>query len=92
VQEARVLGKPIVITNFATAAEHVTHMSDGIVADMNASSLAEALELLIRDEKLRCRIAREPDATAFDAELEKILALIPSNRRAVNTVPDPAFV
>lgn len=54
--EAKALGKPIVITNFNSALEHITHMTDGLIADMNANSLASSIALLINDNALTNRL------------------------------------
>jgi glycosyltransferase involved in cell wall biosynthesis len=40
-EEAKILKKPIVITNFSTASEQITDGKTGLIAEMNAQSVAE---------------------------------------------------
>ncbi|WP_374330129.1 glycosyltransferase [Soonwooa sp.] len=51
--EASILNKPIVCTNFPTAHGILKDGETGLIVEMNASTIAEAIERLIRDEKLR---------------------------------------
>jgi glycosyltransferase involved in cell wall biosynthesis len=52
--EAKILQKPIVITNFSTAKDQITHGVDGMIVDMDFYSVAEGIEkLLLNDEKRR---------------------------------------
>ncbi|MGS2779039.1 glycosyltransferase [Robertmurraya sp. GLU-23] len=52
IEEAKVLAKPIVVTNFSTASNQVTHGETGLIAEMDAASVAEQIELLINDKEL----------------------------------------
>ena len=53
VKEAKALFKPVVLTNFNTSREHLTHMYDGIIAsDIGENELADSIQLLISDAKL----------------------------------------
>ncbi|HHT7240174.1 MULTISPECIES: glycosyltransferase [Bacillus] len=53
IDEAKILAKPILITNFETANDHIKNNINGIIAEMNPLSVANSLELLITEEKLR---------------------------------------
>lgn len=53
IEEAKILSKPILLTNFETAKEHVINNETGIIAEMDSISVAESLERLIIDENLR---------------------------------------
>lgn len=48
--EAMTLGKACVTTNFPTGIEKIEHGVNGLVADMNALSIAEAVEVLLNNE------------------------------------------
>lgn len=53
IEEAKILGKPIVITSFETASDHITHKKNGLIAGMNPESVAFYLLTLINNEGLR---------------------------------------
>jgi glycosyltransferase involved in cell wall biosynthesis len=53
IDEAKILAKPILITNFETAPNHISHLENGIISEMNPLSVADGLEHLILDKKLR---------------------------------------
>lgn len=53
IDEAKILAKPIVITNFETADNHIKNHVDGLIAEMDSISVADHLEKLINDEMLR---------------------------------------
>ncbi|WP_379137758.1 glycosyltransferase [Paenibacillus sp. sgz500958] len=57
IDEAKILSKPIVVTNFTTAADQIRHGVDGLIAEMNPSAIAEAVSLLIKDRKLRTQLS-----------------------------------
>jgi glycosyltransferase involved in cell wall biosynthesis len=53
IDEAKILAKPILITSFETAPNHISHLENGIISEMNPVSVADGLEQLILDKKLR---------------------------------------
>lgn len=62
VDEAKILQKPIVVTNFATAADQIKHNITGLVAEMNAGDLATKLLDLIKNQELRNELSRNLSA------------------------------
>lgn len=52
VDEAKYLLKPIVATNYETVGEQITHEKNGLIAEMNSESIAEAVLKIIRDKDL----------------------------------------
>lgn len=54
--EAKILHKPIVATDFSTVNDQVTNKVDGIISEMNEISLAENIKLLIGDSILNNKI------------------------------------
>lgn len=78
VKEALVLKKPTIITNFKTAPEHITHMQNGLIAEMSAESLSDAIIALISDTRLRESIVKNlsENSEANTKEVGKILGLI----------------
>jgi glycosyltransferase involved in cell wall biosynthesis len=51
--EAKLLHKPIVVTNFTTAKDQIEHMKNGIICEMDAESLANALADLLQNKSLQ---------------------------------------
>ncbi len=55
--EAKILQKPIVVTNFTTAKDQITHLHNGIICEINALSLASAIENLLHDKALQDKLS-----------------------------------
>lgn len=53
IDEAKILHKPIVVTNFSTAKDQITNHDNGLIVEMNSKSLYEGIALLINNEALR---------------------------------------
>lgn len=53
VREAQILHKPVVITDFPTAKDHVKNMFDGIITTMDNEGCAKQIIKLIEDNALR---------------------------------------
>ena len=51
--EAKILAKPIVVTDYQTVRDQVIPEKEGIIADMTAESVAEAIERILSEQKLR---------------------------------------
>ena len=49
IDEAKVLAKPIVITNFKTAKNHIRDGENGIISKMDAVSVDDSIERLIKE-------------------------------------------
>ncbi|MEL1240106.1 glycosyltransferase [Flavobacterium flavipallidum] len=56
IDEAKILNKPILVTNFSTVKDQITDYKTGIIAEMNAESIAEKWIELIVDKGLRERL------------------------------------
>jgi glycosyltransferase involved in cell wall biosynthesis len=72
--EAKILQKPIVITNFSTATDQITHGVDGMIVDMDPISVADGIQNLILNEENR-RILRDnlkKLKLGTEAEIEKL--------------------
>lgn len=54
--EAKILCKPIVATNYTTVSASVEHGKSGWLVDMNPESIAEGILKLCRDEQLRMNL------------------------------------
>ena len=59
IAEAKILGKPIVSTNFDVVYNQITHEKNGLIAEMNGKSIADSIYRMITDNKLRKSIIDE---------------------------------
>ncbi|WP_191561447.1 glycosyltransferase [Metabacillus idriensis] len=51
--EAKILSKPIIVTNYTTSKDQINNDCDGLIVDMNELAIAEGIEKLINDNSLR---------------------------------------
>ncbi|WLR42792.1 glycosyltransferase [Bacillus carboniphilus] len=56
VDEAKILHKPIVVTNFSTSRDQIEHNQNGLIAEMNVQSISATIEQLINSKKLRKKL------------------------------------
>lgn len=52
IDEAKILAKPIILTNFTTAPDHIDNEVNGLIVNMNSDGLYEGIKKLINDNKL----------------------------------------
>jgi glycosyltransferase involved in cell wall biosynthesis len=78
VDEAKILQKPIVITNFSTARDQLRHESEGLIAEMNADAVADAIARLAADASLRQRITSKlaGQQLGTEKEIDKLYSLV----------------
>ncbi len=80
VTEAKALCKPIVVTNFSTAHEQISHGINGLICDMNPQAVADAVEKLINDKALRDKLSYNlsQEKIGNEEEIQKLYDLIES--------------
>jgi glycosyltransferase involved in cell wall biosynthesis len=69
-EEAKLLHKPIVVTNFSSAKDQIDNGVTGLIADMNAISIAEKVEQLISNSSLQADLTNNLKNTTFGTENE----------------------
>lgn len=77
-EEAKILYKPIVITNFTSAKDQIVDNETGLIAEMNAESIAEKIELLINNKLLSAEMIRNlrNSSRGNEEEINKLYELI----------------
>lgn len=70
IDEAKILHKPIVVTNFETAKDQMNHGINGIIAEMSEEGIATEIERLIKDIELRERIVNNLSTEKLGTEKE----------------------
>lgn len=78
VTEAKILGKPILVTNYPTAKSQIEHGVDGIICDLTINGLSEGIEKMYIQKDLRNQLADYLKYTDFhnEDELYKLYDLI----------------
>ena len=85
VREAQMLGKPVVITDYATASSQLEDGVDGIVVPMDNVGCAEAMAVLLEDVECMLRISKNCSLHNYSngaaaRELKNLLPPDPSNK------------
>ena len=78
IDEAKILAKPIIVTNFSTASNQITHGHSGMIVEMNAEALSAGIQHLIDDEASRQRLSQQlaNEELGTESEIEKLYRLI----------------
>ena len=81
VREAQMLGKPVVITNYATAPSQLEDGADGVVVPMDNAGCAEGIAQLLRDPQRMEMLSRNCLERDYSnaAEVEKLYKLMEMN-------------
>lgn len=76
--EAKLLHKPIVVTNFTTAKDQINHLKNGIICEMDAISLADALTSLLQNESLQNELSLylSKESLGSEDEIDKFYTLV----------------
>ncbi|NGM85592.1 glycosyltransferase [Paenibacillus sp. 7124] len=78
IDEAKILNKPILVTNFSTAKDQIRHEHNGLIASMNPEDIARGIERLIEDRELRARLSRNLslEKLGTEEEIDKLYRLV----------------
>lgn len=78
VEEAKILRKPIVATNFSTVHDQIIDGETGLIVDMNGQAVYEGIKRLLDDRALYQHIVETQERTCFgnESEVEKLYKLI----------------
>ena len=82
IAEAKILGKPVVSTNFDVVHDQIKHEHDGLIAEMTPESVADNILRLINEKDLRNRIiasVNKEKNTTYMTEVEKVEKLFDAN-------------
>ncbi len=77
VREAQMLGKPVLISDFATAGSQLEHNVDGYIAEAGVDGLVRGIQLLSSNTELRERLARTAASRDYGnlTEVQKVMEL-----------------
>lgn len=78
IDEAKILNKPIIVTNYETARDQINDKRNGLIVGMNEKGLVEGIERLIHDQELKYslinNLAKEQLGT--ENEINKLYEII----------------
>lgn len=82
VTEAKILGKPILITNYPTARSQVEDGNDGFICELSVEGIAEGIERFITSDELRYRLINNIKDQNYSNtyELDKLYRIIGDTR------------
>lgn len=72
VDEAKILAKPIVLTNFSTAKDQIDHGKNGLICDMTAAALADSIIKYVENPQFTAGIIANLQTENFGTEKEII--------------------
>lgn len=78
VDEAMVMCRPILLTDFSTAADQIDSGVNGLIVPMTPEGVEEGLEKLLRSEELRTSFTKSLSGKTYsnESELDKLYTLI----------------
>lgn len=77
IDEAKILHKPIVVTNFSTASDQIESGKNGLIVEMNAQALSDGIKQLLDNVQLRNQFAERlaGERLGTESEIEKLYEL-----------------
>lgn len=78
IDEAKILIKPIIVTNFSTAIDQIEHEHNGLIVGMQEESISEGIKRLLTDKKLKNELIDNllKEEKGTESEIDKIYDLI----------------
>ncbi|WP_309088655.1 glycosyltransferase [Domibacillus sp.] len=78
IDEAKILNKPIIVTNFSTAKDQIKNGEDGLIVEMDAEAVAEGIEELILNKELREKLVYNLSQLRLgtEKEIEKLYRIL----------------
>jgi glycosyltransferase involved in cell wall biosynthesis len=66
--EAKLMYKPIIATNFSTVSDQIENGRTGIIVEMNPESIAKGIENLLQNQELRNTLSKNLSNEIYDAK------------------------
>lgn len=78
IDEAKILNKPILVTNFSTAKDQIKDGIEGIIVDMNTEAVAAGIGRLMHEQGIRSRLSEHLSRLQLgtEEEIEKLYKLL----------------
>ncbi|UJF28774.1 glycosyltransferase [Kaistella sp. 97-N-M2] len=78
IDEAKLFAKPMVITNYPSAKDQIMDGVNGLLADLNAVSIAKKIKMLLDDKNMQNAFSQKlrSEETSYEKEIEKLYQLM----------------
>jgi glycosyltransferase involved in cell wall biosynthesis len=78
IDEAKILHKPIILTNFSTAKDQITNEVNGLIVEMNPEALVNGILRMQSDTHLKNQLIENlcNEIVGNESEIEKIYKII----------------
>ena len=78
IDEAKILNKPIILTNFSTANDQIINEFNGLICDMNSKALANEIEKIISNNELKNKLVNNllKENLGNEEEIKKLYSVI----------------
>ncbi|EJR53263.1 hypothetical protein IIM_02627 [Bacillus cereus VD107] len=78
IDEAKILNKPILVTNFSTAKDQIENEVNGLIVGMNSESIANGIEKLIKDIELKNKLVNNltNESLGTEEEIDKLYEML----------------
>ncbi|MFZ4106190.1 glycosyltransferase [Flavobacterium sp.] len=78
IDEAKIVGRPILVTNFSTVGDQIIHKETGYITEMNPEAIAAGIIELLQDENLRAILSENLSQLYLgtESEINKIYDLV----------------
>ena len=78
VREAQILGKPVIITNYATAASQLNDGIDGVIVPMDIDACADGIIKVIKNKELQEKLVENTKKTDYTnaSEINKLYSIV----------------
>ncbi|OBZ12320.1 glycosyltransferase [Bacillus sp. FJAT-26390] len=78
IDEAKILSKPILVTNFSTAKDQIEDGIEGLIVDMNSEAVAAGIGRLMHEKGIRNRLSEHLSLLQLgtEEEIEKLYQLL----------------
>ncbi|PGL70333.1 glycosyltransferase [Bacillus sp. AFS055030] len=88
IDEAKILRKPIVVTNFSTVKDQIRNYENGIIVKMEAISISDGIKKLIDDANLRNKLINNlsNERLGTESEIEKLYVMLEDRKESVNVI------
>jgi glycosyltransferase involved in cell wall biosynthesis len=78
IDEAKILAKPIVVTNFPSVIDQIVHRENGYIVEMNPQSIADGIAELLQNSDLKAQLIAnlQREKLGTEHEIQKIYAAL----------------
>ncbi|MEH6949607.1 glycosyltransferase, partial [Bacillus sp. JJ634] len=78
IDEAKILYKPIIVTNFSTAKDQINDKVNGLIVEMDANALVKGIEKLMEDTVLRNQLIQnlKQEKLGTEEEIHKLYKIL----------------